>query len=227
MLVFTFMNRLLAGSIPGLLLLVAFAGCGRESQNAQESAAAKQTTPSKAVSAEEAALKHMVSGVGGGKDDTTVDLKFELKSRPQIGQPLAIEVALLPKLSADTMRVTYISTDALAVQPVTLPARVSQRPGRQHLSPRSHGRPAGQRRVLRECRDPSRQRNWQRGAYLRHSGGGRSAAGNPSRRRPGADSKQPLITSDANGCGNEPRRHQTAPLRQSMYNARPLSTGPP
>ena len=51
-----------------------------------------------------------------------MDLKFELKSRPQIGEPLAIEVALLPKLSADTMRITYISTDALAVQPVMLPA---------------------------------------------------------------------------------------------------------
>ena len=122
MLILSFMNRLLAGFILGLIfLLAALAGCDREPQDAQGPAAATSAKQSKAAPADEAALKRMVSGVSAGKEDSTVDLKFELKARPQIGQPLAIDVALLPKLAADTMRVTYISTDALAVQTATLP----------------------------------------------------------------------------------------------------------
>ncbi len=115
------MNRLLAGSILGLMLVAAFAGCSREPQNAQAPTTATPSTPSKTAAESDAALKRMVSGVSAGKNDATVDLKFELKARPQVGQPLTIEVALLPKLVAETMRVTYIATDALAVQPVTLP----------------------------------------------------------------------------------------------------------
>lgn len=121
MLVFAPMNRLLAGSILGLMLVAAFAGCSRAPQNEQAPTGATPSTQSKATTESNAALKGMVSGVSAGKDEATVDLKFELKARPQIGQPLTIEVVLLPKLAAETMRVTYISTDALAVQPVTLP----------------------------------------------------------------------------------------------------------
>ena len=123
MLVLSFMKYVTAGSVLGLVLATTLFGCGRDpaGDNAQVAA-----TPGAAVSARDpesdAALKRMVSGVSAGKDESTVGLKFELQDRPQIGQPLTISIALLPKVTANTMRVTYISTDALAVQPGAAPA---------------------------------------------------------------------------------------------------------
>jgi hypothetical protein len=112
-----------ASSVLGWVLVTVLVGCSREPASDKAQAAA---TPAVAVSAKspeiDAALKRMVSGVSPTKDESTIELKFELKDRPQLGQPLTISIALLPKLSANTMRVTYISTDALTVQPGGAPA---------------------------------------------------------------------------------------------------------
>jgi hypothetical protein len=120
MLVFSFMKHVMAGSVLGLVLAMTLFGCGREPASDNAQVAATPATAAKSP-ASDAALKGMVSGVSAGKDES-IELKFELKDRPQLGQPLTISIALLPKVSANTMRVTYISTDALAVQPGAAPA---------------------------------------------------------------------------------------------------------
>ncbi len=66
----------------------------------------------------------MVSGVAAGRAaDAVVDLKFELKARPEVGKPLAIDVALLPRVATDVMNVTYLAPDGLAVQPTAMPSK--------------------------------------------------------------------------------------------------------
>ncbi len=68
------------------------------------------------------ATRNMVSGVTGGRQGELLDLKFELKSRPQVGEPLMIDVALIPRVASPTLRATYIATDGLAVRDSDVPA---------------------------------------------------------------------------------------------------------
>jgi hypothetical protein len=66
----------------------------------------------------------MVSGVAAGRAaDAVVDLKFELKSRPEVGKPLTIDVALLPTVNTDVMNITYLAADGLTVQPTPMPSK--------------------------------------------------------------------------------------------------------
>jgi hypothetical protein len=116
------MKRITAGFI-FLALATALLGCKREA--ASDDAQAAATTPT-VVSAKtpqsNAELKRMVSGVSAAKDESIIELKFELKDRPQLDQPLDIAIALLPKVPATTMRVTYSSADARALQATAEPA---------------------------------------------------------------------------------------------------------
>jgi hypothetical protein len=63
----------------------------------------------------------MVRGVSAGKQGELVDLMFELKARPQVGEPLTIEVAMIPRVSSEQMRATFIATDGLTVRPSNAP----------------------------------------------------------------------------------------------------------
>ncbi len=120
-LILSFMKHVTARCVLSLVLATILFGCNRQPDSDKAQAAA---TPAVAVTKSpetDAALKRMVRGVSAGKDES-VELKFELKDRPELGQPLIIAIALLPKISASAMRVTYISTDALAVQPMAAPA---------------------------------------------------------------------------------------------------------
>ena len=66
----------------------------------------------------------MVSGVAAGRAaDAFVDLKFELKARPEIGKPLTIDVALLPRVATEAMNVTYLANEGLAVQQSSMPSK--------------------------------------------------------------------------------------------------------
>ncbi|HKE44051.1 MAG TPA: hypothetical protein VKB41_05880 [Steroidobacteraceae bacterium] len=101
------------------ILAIVLSGCDRESTPDESSGAGSKSAAVTPKSPEaDAALKRMVSGVSATKDDSLVELKFELQARPQIGQSLPIEVALVPKKSAASMQVTYISADALTLEPV-------------------------------------------------------------------------------------------------------------
>lgn len=92
------------------------------------------------------ATRGMVSGVSAGKPEgAAVDLKFDIKSRPELGQPLTIDIALLPKVASDIMRATFISTEGLSIRASEVPAEYRQvQPGSVHrhqltLVPRDEG----------------------------------------------------------------------------------------
>lgn len=62
------------------------------------------------------ATKGMVAAVTNpAKPGAPVELKFELKNRPQAGVPLPIELAFVPLQDTDYLRATFIATDGLAV----------------------------------------------------------------------------------------------------------------
>lgn len=114
-----------------LLLLIAtlavlLTACGDADPSRTGAPAGKAPADSAAAAAQpevDAATRGMVSGVAAGRaEDAAVDLKFELKSRPEVGQPLTIDVVLLPQISSKKMNVTYLS-EGLTVQPSSMPSQ--------------------------------------------------------------------------------------------------------
>ena len=112
-----------------LLIITLLAALGTACEKDPEPTAAGTATPvpgGTATPADDAeqATKGMVSGVAGGRpEDAIVELKFELKSRPEVGKPLTIDIALMPRVATDTMNITYLATDELTVQPTTMPSK--------------------------------------------------------------------------------------------------------
>ena len=121
MLILSAMKRISAVFI--CLALAALVGCKRDaaSDDAQVEASAPKVVRAKTPESD-AELRRMVSGVSAAKDDSIIELKFELRDRPQLGQPLQVAIALLPKVPATTMRVTYTSADARSLEATGEPA---------------------------------------------------------------------------------------------------------
>ncbi|HZF26762.1 MAG TPA: hypothetical protein VEZ88_10920 [Steroidobacteraceae bacterium] len=118
------MNHSTVGLCLTCILATALSGCSREPEGESSPVADKPATTVSAKSPEgDAAFKRMVSGVSASKDNSSVELKFELQARPQIGQPLPIEIALLAKVNAESMQLIYVSPEALVLQPIKVPAQ--------------------------------------------------------------------------------------------------------
>ena len=107
-------------------LICALGACGGDKEPGRAPTPAGATSPAAGNRAPsdsvEDATRGMVAGVHAGKSGGLVDLKFKLKSRPEIGQPLAIEVALLPNAVAEVMRATFSSTEGVSVRTSEVPA---------------------------------------------------------------------------------------------------------
>ncbi len=63
----------------------------------------------------------MVEAVSQGKSRLAVQLKFELPQRPTLGQPLLVNIAVLPQIDANSAEVQVTGGDGL-----TLPAGANQ-----------------------------------------------------------------------------------------------------
>jgi hypothetical protein len=61
----------------------------------------------------------MVEAASPGKSDLAVQLKFELQQRPTVGQPLDINVAVLPRIDANPAEIQVTGGDGLTVAPGT------------------------------------------------------------------------------------------------------------
>jgi hypothetical protein len=105
----------------------ALAGCGNKAQDGTRTTMTPHkpnvsTTAGKAgqaardakgaVAAEES---RMASAVVSGKTSAPVDLRYELTTKPAIGQPLEIELAFLPTAPAETLEVVVSGMPGLAV----------------------------------------------------------------------------------------------------------------
>ena len=104
----------LSAAAASLVLLVSLQGCSKiehavgQRQRSQPSAA-KPTDPT------ELALANMVSAVSSGKSTDNLQLKFELHSRPAVGQPVEIDLALIPGQDLDRIYATFQGSDGLEV----------------------------------------------------------------------------------------------------------------
>jgi hypothetical protein len=95
--------RSLALSVAAAALL---AGCGwRSSGDAAKPSAAKPVTR-KAVNAADELSRNMVSAVAANKPSALpIQVKFELRDRPNVGQPVELDLAIVP-MSASVDRVS-------------------------------------------------------------------------------------------------------------------------
>ena len=59
----------------------------------------------------------MVEAAAEGKSQLPVDLKFDLKERPTVGQPLDISIAVMPQIDADAGNVQVSGGTGLTVDP--------------------------------------------------------------------------------------------------------------
>ncbi len=110
-----------------LAAAVALAACGNEAPVEPDPAAAKTAETAAAAEKASAALaeatKHMVSGYSPpGKPGAPVDLWWEMKDRPKAGEPMTIELAMVPRIDTTHLRATFIATDGLNVRPSPTPA---------------------------------------------------------------------------------------------------------
>ena len=107
------------------MLASALFACGgdtepRSGQSAAGDISAGSNATSAGVDASEA-TRDMVSGVTAGKQGELVDLKFELKSRPQVGEPLTIDVMVISRIASEQLRATFIANDGLSVSTANAP----------------------------------------------------------------------------------------------------------
>jgi hypothetical protein len=79
-------------------LMVAFglAGCGSSSDSAKAEAKSKKAHTHAAVDPSSRATADMVEGVTLSKSGPPVELKYELRQAPQPGQPLDVDIAVVP-----------------------------------------------------------------------------------------------------------------------------------
>ncbi len=108
------------------MLASALMACGGDSEpNAGQAPAGASSADIEAAAARAdiaEATRSMVSAVSGGKQGELLDLKFELKSRPQVGEPLTIDIALIPRVSSEQLSATFIANEGLTVRASETPA---------------------------------------------------------------------------------------------------------
>jgi hypothetical protein len=102
-----------------LLAIAGSAACDRHSGSAPVPAAKPKTGVRAAAQNPnpQQLTAGMVEAVAQGKAQGAVDLKFDLLERPVQGQPLEIEIALLPQTAAESATVAVTSSDGLKVDP--------------------------------------------------------------------------------------------------------------
>lgn len=86
-----------------LLLVAALGGCeGDDAQqaSAESTAAAKRAKPRDPTA-------DMVRAVSGARAGAPVELKFSLADRPQVGQPLDVEIAVLPVTAVNRIAASF------------------------------------------------------------------------------------------------------------------------
>jgi hypothetical protein len=94
------------------MLLVALNGCGK-TEHAGSSAPRSRPAAKKPPDAAELALADMVSAVGSGKPSGDIELKFDLRARPVVGEPVDIDLAIIPVQDLDRVYATFQATDGL------------------------------------------------------------------------------------------------------------------
>jgi hypothetical protein len=95
--------------------LAALSSCSKAEHSARGGAHATRPAVKKGSDARALELADMVSAVSAGKTSTDIDLRFALRERPLVGEPVDIDVALVPGLELDQIYATFSASDGLEV----------------------------------------------------------------------------------------------------------------
>ncbi|MGH8285404.1 MAG: hypothetical protein ACRETT_06520 [Steroidobacteraceae bacterium] len=94
--------RLVALAAPLAIFLACSPGTGEGEPSTSKPSAGTVAKPAK-----KDPLADMVSAVSGGRASGPVELKFALAERPQVGQPLEVEIAVLPVSVLDRVAANF------------------------------------------------------------------------------------------------------------------------
>lgn len=96
------------------VLLAALNGCGK-TEHADTAPGPGKHVNKKPQDAAALALANMVSAVGTGKPYGDIELKFDLRARPVVGEPVDIDLALIPTQDLDRVSAEFQAVDGLEV----------------------------------------------------------------------------------------------------------------
>lgn len=80
---------------------------------AKPSAAAKEAAT--ATAAANDATAKMARAVGNGKPGAAVDIRYDIRARPEAGKSVEVEVALVPGPGVDSMEATFAGMDGITL----------------------------------------------------------------------------------------------------------------
>ena len=115
-------TRMEAGRLAGALLAAAssLAGCGQDA-NVPATSTAVTHIKAPAVAKKGPSVDELTAGMAMaptvGKSALPLDLKFELAERPKIGQPLEINLALVPQIAGGPAAVHISGAEGLDAAP--------------------------------------------------------------------------------------------------------------
>lgn len=109
------MRILKAQAFAALALVLAAQLACSDGADEQPRAERAEQTPAKSVRQKDP-LTDMVSAVSGGKGGAPVELKFSLAERPQVGQPVEIDIAVLPVSPLDRVAAHFQAGDGLVLR---------------------------------------------------------------------------------------------------------------
>ena len=77
---------------------------------------AKQTAqPKPATPAVADGTEKMARAVGNGKPGAAVDIKYEFASKPEVGKPVQLEIALIPSAGVDSLEATFSGMEGITL----------------------------------------------------------------------------------------------------------------
>lgn len=114
----TAVARVLA--VVALATVLAACGRGKEEVAADKPAAGNPTVAADGTAAAPPVVenpddKRMANAVVTGKTAAAVDLKYDVLAKPAVGQPFEVELALLPRVAADSLEVEVTGVPGLTI----------------------------------------------------------------------------------------------------------------
>jgi hypothetical protein len=94
------------------VLLAVLCGCGK-TEHADSAPAASAPAIKKPADAGEPALANMVSAVASGKPSRDIELKFDLRERPVVGEPVDIDLAIITAQDLDRVYANFQAGEGL------------------------------------------------------------------------------------------------------------------
>jgi hypothetical protein len=88
------------------VLLTVVSGCGK-TEHAGSASAASAPAVKKVADPAELALANMVSAVASGKPSGDIELKFDLRERPVVGEPVDIDLAIITSQDLDRVYASF------------------------------------------------------------------------------------------------------------------------